>query len=127
MTAQTQNNGLARVTGALATLSWWHQWGTGSAKAKSANAVTTTGTTEARSACAATQVTVTVTNDTLQLVSTITELSAGPIAITEVGAFDAVGTGAPPTGGNMDYYNDFSAVNVSSGDSIQFTQKVTYS
>jgi hypothetical protein len=127
MTAQTQNNGLARVTGALAALSWWHQWGTGTGKAKSANAVTTTSTTEARSSCTATQATVTVTNDTLQLVSTISELSAGPVAITEVGAFDAAGTGGPATGGNMDYYNDFAAVNVSLGDSIQFTQKITYS
>jgi hypothetical protein len=125
MTAQTQNAGLARVTTALAALSWWHQWGTGSAAAKSATAVTTTGTGEARSACTATTVTVTATNDTLQLVSTIT--ATGTRAITELGAFDAAGTGTPATGGNMDYYNDFAVNNFNSGDSMTFTQKITYS
>lgn len=125
MTARTQNNGLARVTAALAALSWWFQWGTGSAAAASANVVTTTTTTESRAACAASQVTTTVTNDTLQLTGTIT--SAGTRAITEVGAFDAAGTGSPPTGGNMDYYCDFSAINLLVNDSIAFTLKVQYS
>lgn len=124
MTAQTQNNGLARVTGALAALSWWFQWGTGSAAAKTANAVTTTGTTEGRAACTASQVTTAVANDTLQLVGTLT--AAGTRAITEMGTFDAVGTGSPPTGGNMDYYIDFAAINLASGDAITLTQKVQY-
>jgi hypothetical protein len=121
MVARVQNAGLARVTAALIALSWWLQWGTGSAAAASANVVTTTSTTEARSSATASQQTTTVTNDTMRLTATITELSAGPIAITEVGAFDAVGSGGPATGGNMDIYGDFSAINVSSGDSITFT------
>jgi hypothetical protein len=121
MVARVQNNGLARITAALIALSWWLQWGTGTGAAASANVVTTTSTTEARSAATATQQTTTVTNDTMRLVATITELSAGPVAITEVGAFDAVGTGGPATGGNMDIYGDFAPINVSSGDSIQFT------
>jgi hypothetical protein len=125
MTAQTQNGGLARVTSLLAAASWWFQWGTSSAAAKTANAVTTTSTTEARVACSASQVTTTVTNDTLQLTGTIT--AAGTRAITEVGAFDAAGTGSPPTGGNMDYYCDFTSVGLASGDSIAFTMKVQYS
>ena len=124
MTARTQNSGLARVTGALQALNWWFQWGTGSGAAASANAVTTTGTTEARAACTATQQTTTVTNDTLQLVGTIT--AAGSRSITELGTFDAVGTGSPPTGGNMDYYVDFGTVTLSSGDGITFTQKTVY-
>lgn len=124
MTARTQNSGLARVTSALAALSWYAQWGTGSGAAATANVVTTTGTLEARSACSASQVTTTVTSDTLQLLATITATATR--SITEVGVFDAAGTGSPPTGGNMDYYWDFSALNLNNGDSITFTMKVQY-
>jgi hypothetical protein len=119
MTARVQNNGLARITSLLAAASWWLQWGTGSAAAASANVVTTTSTTEARAAATPTQQTTTVTNDTLRLVATLT--AAGARAITEVGAFDAAGTGSPPTGGNMDLYGDFSVINLATNDSIQFT------
>lgn len=125
MTARTQNAGLARVTTALSALTFWLQWGTGSAAAATANVVTTTSTTEARVAATVTQQTTTVTNDTLQLAATIT--SAGARTITEVGAFDAAGTGSPPTGGNMDYYCDHGSVTLASGDSIAYTLKVTYS
>lgn len=125
MASQTQNAGLARVTQLLAAASWWLQWGTGSGKAASATAVTTTSTTEARASATASQQTTTVTNDTLRIVATLT--AAGARAITEVGAFDAAGTGSPPTGGNMDYYADFSVINLASGDSIAFTLNVTYS
>lgn len=125
MVARVQNNGLARITAALIALAWYLQWGTGSAAAASANAVTTTSTTEGRSSATATQQTTTVTNDCLQLAATIT--AAGARAITEVGAFDAAGSGSPPTGGNMDVYADFSVVNLGNGDSIAFTIKVTFS
>ncbi|MDE2470437.1 MAG: hypothetical protein KGL35_17255 [Bradyrhizobium sp.] len=125
MTARTQNAGLARVTSLLAAAAWWFQWGVGSAAAASANAVTTTGTTEARVACVAAQTTTAVTNDTLELTGTI--VAAETVAITELGAFDAAGSGAPPTGGNMDYYVDFGAMNLTSGESIAFTLKVQYS
>jgi hypothetical protein len=87
--------------------------------------VTTTSTTEARTTGTASQVTTTVTNDTYQVVGTIT--AAGTRAITEVGVFDAAGSGSPPTGGNMCIYGDFSVVNLSSGDSIAFTVKVAFS
>lgn len=70
------------------------------------------------------QVTTTSTNDTLQIVGTITAL--GTRAITEVGVFDAVGTGSPPTTGNMDFYGSFAAVNLGVGDSIAFTVKITW-
>lgn len=125
MTARIQNGGLARVTAALIALSWWLQWGTSSGAAATANVVTTTSTTEARSAATATQATVNQTNDTLQLVATIT--AAGTRTITEVGAFDAVGTGSPPTGGNMDIYCDHAANGLNSGDSITYTIKTTFS
>lgn len=125
MTARVQNNGLARITTLLAAASWFLQWGTGSAAAATANVVTTTSTTEARSSATTSQGTTTVTNDKFILTGTIT--AAGTRAITEVGAFDAVGTGSPPTGGNMDIYGDFTVINLSTGDSIAFTINTTFS
>lgn len=125
MVARVQDAGLARITAALIALSWWLQWGTGSAAAKTANAVTTTGTGEARSSATASQQTGSVTNDKLRLTATITATSTR--AITEVGAFDAVGTGTPATGGNMDIYGDFTVINLASADSIAFTIDTTFS
>lgn len=125
MTARVQDAGLARITAALAALNWYLQWGTGSGAAQGDNVVTTTSTTEARVAASAAQGTTTVTNDKLTLTGTIT--AAGTRAITEVGAFDAAGSGSPPTGGNMDIYGDFSTINLSSSDSIAFTINTTFS
>ena len=125
MVARVQNNGLARITSLLVAASWYLQWGTGSAAAATANVVTTTTTTEARVLASAAQGTTTVTNDKMVLTATIT--AAGTRAITEVGAFDAAGTGSPPTGGNMDVYGDFSVINLAANDSIAFTINVTFS
>ena len=125
MTARVQNNGLARITSLLAAASWWLQWGTGSSAAASANVVTTTSTTESRTAAGTAQGTTTITSDKLVLTGTVT--AAGSRAITEVGAFDAAGSGSPPTGGNMDVYGDFTVINLASGDSIAFTVNVTFS
>ena len=124
MVARVQNNGLARITSLLAATTFWFQWGTGSGAAATANVVTTTSTTEARVSATPTQQTTTVTNDTLRLTGTIT--AAGTRAITEVGAFDAAGSGSPPTGGNINFYADFSVINLSSGDSIAFTMNVAF-
>jgi len=96
MVARVQNNGLANITAAwvaYASLAKYLQWGTGSGAAASANVVTTTSTTEARTTGTASQVTTTQTNDTYQVVGTIT--AAGTRAITEVGVFDAAGAGSP--------------------------------
>lgn len=125
MTARVQNNGLARITSLLSAASWYLQWGTGSGAAASANAVTTTSTTEARVLASAAQGTTTVTNDKMVLTGTIT--AAGARAITEVGVFDAAGSGSPPTGGSMDVYGDFTVINLASGDSVAFTVNVTFS
>lgn len=125
MVARVQNNGLARITSLLAASAFWFQWGTGSGAAATANVVTTTSTTEARVSATPTQQTTTVTNDTLRLTGTIT--AAGTRAITEVGAFDAAGSGSPPTGGNINFYADFSVINLASGDSIAFTMNVAFS
>jgi hypothetical protein len=127
MVSRVQNNGLANITSAwvaYASLPKYLQWGTGTGAAASANVVTTTTTTEARATGSASQVTTTQTNDTYQVVGTIT--AAGTRAITEVGVFDAAGSGSPPTGGNMDIYGDFSVINLSTGDAIAFTVKVAF-
>lgn len=122
MTARVQNAGLARYAAAMVALAHWFQWGTGTGAAASANAVTTTGTTEARTSATQSNVTTTVTNDTMQSVGSIT--AAAGVTITEVGLFDAAGTGSPPTGGNMDVYYDFTGVVLLTGDGIAFTSKV---
>ena len=62
------------------------------------------------------RVTTTVTNDTARLVGTITE--AATLAITESGVFNA------DTAGTMLCRQTFSAVNVLSGDSLQFTWSI---
>ena len=109
----------------LSAASYFLQWGTGSGAAATANVVTTTGTTEGRTTATAAQGTTTVTNDNMTLTGTITAL--GTPTITEVGVFDAAGTGGPPTGGNMDVYGDFAGITLAVGDSIAFTIKVTFS
>lgn len=62
------------------------------------------------------RVTTTVTNDTAQLVGTISE--AATIAVTESGVFNA------DTSGTLLCRQTFTAVNVVSGDSLQFTWKI---
>lgn len=64
----------------------------------------------------ASRVTTTVTNDTAQLVGTISETAS--MAITESGVFNA------DTNGVLLCRQTFSAVNVVNGDSLQFTWKV---
>lgn len=128
MTARVQDAGLANLTTAwagYASLPKYLQWGTGSGAAKTANVVTTTSTTESRTTGTVSQQTSSVTNDTYRVVGTIT--AAGTRAITEVGVFDDAGSGSPPTGGNMDIYGDFTVINLSSGDNIQFTINTTFS
>lgn len=123
MVTQVQNLGLANVTAALlayASVPKFLQWGTGSGVAVTGTALgSTTGTTEARTNGTASQQTTTTTNDTFRVVGTITAL--GTPAITEVGLWDAAGSGSPPTGGNLCSYADFAAINLAIGDSITFT------
>lgn len=64
----------------------------------------------------ASRVTTTVTNDTAQLVGTVSETAT--IAVTESGVFNA------DTNGTLLCRQTFTAVNVVNGDSLQFTWKV---
>jgi hypothetical protein len=65
------------------------------------------------------QVTTTTTNDTYQVVGTQT--AGGTLAITNAGLFDAVSSG------NLFVKGDFTTINLSTGDSIQFTFKTQFS
>ena len=74
---------------------------------------------ETRTAGTSTQQTTTVTNDTYQVVGTVTATATR--AVTNAGLFDA------SSAGNLFMKGDFSTINLSTGDSIQFTMKVVYS
>ena len=89
-------------------------WGTGTTPAAVGNTGLETAAAEARTAGTTTQQTTTTTNDTYRNVATITCTGSGK-AITEVAMFDA------STNGNCFLRGTFDAINVSVGDSIQFT------
>ena len=127
MASLVTNLGLANITAAwhaYASRAKYLQWGVGTGGTAASTALnSTTGTTEARTDGTTSQQTTTTTNDTYRVTGTIT--AAGTLAITEVGVFDAAGSGSPPTGGNLCVYGDFAAVNLSASDSITFTVNVT--
>jgi len=91
--------------------------GTGTGTAAAADTTLFTEV-ETRATGTSTQQTTTVTNDTYQVVGTITATAAR--AVTNAGLFDA------STAGNMFMKGDFATVNLASGDSIQLTCKVAF-
>ena len=93
-------------------------WGTG-AGTTAASDTTLFTETGSRVAGTSTQQTITVTNDTYQVVGLQT--AGGTLAITNAGLFDA------STVGNLFVKGDFTTINLSSGDSIQFTFRVKFS
>lgn len=94
-------------------------WGTGAGTTAATDTTLFTESAEARTSGTSTQQTTTVTNDTYQVIGTITATATR--AITNAGLFDA------SSAGNMFMKGDFSTVNLSSGDAIQFTMKVQFS
>jgi len=90
--------------------------GAGTTAAADTTLFTETG---ARQTGTSTQQTTSTTNDTYQVVGTQT--AGGTLAITNAGLFDA------STSGNLFVKGDFSTINLSSGDSIQFTFKTQFS
>jgi hypothetical protein len=117
MTAQVQNNGLVRISATLAALSFWIGWGTGSGATKTASDLVAAAP-EARTAAVAAQGTTNVVNDALVLTGAIT--ATGARAITEFGAFDAA------SGGLLDFYSDIGVINLSTGDSVACTLRLTF-
>lgn len=126
MVSIVTNSGLANAVAAwaaYASRARYLQWGVGSGQTTSSNDLNDkTGTTEARVEGTTSQEDGTVTGDTYQVTGTITAEDAR--AITELGVFDAAGSGSPPSGGNMGIYGDFSVINLGNGDQISFTVQV---
>lgn len=75
---------------------------------------------ETRVAGTSTQQTTTVTNDTYQVIGTISITATR--AITNAGLFDQLALG-----GNMLIKGDFGTINLNSGDSLQLTGKLVFS
>ena len=92
-------------------------WGTGAGTtgATDTTLFTETGT---RTAGTSTQQTTSTTNDTYQVIGTMT--AGGALTITNAGLFDA------STSGNLFIKGDFTGLVLASGDSIQFTIKAQF-
>ena len=118
------NNGLGLISAALAASSHKYvAWGTGTTAAAVSDAALETAAAPTNVTAVTgtqTQQTTTTTNDTYQVVATIT--AGGALAITEVGIFNQ----ATLSGATMYLHGTFSPINVSSGDSIQFTIKSVF-
>ena len=98
-------------------------WGTGAGTAAITDTTLFTETTdEARTTGTSSRVTTTVTNDTYQVVGTITVATANK-TITNVGLFDVV----TASSGNLYFKSDFTGLALLIGDSITFTIKVKFS
>lgn len=96
-------------------------WGTGAGTAAATDTTLfTESAEESRTAGTQSRVTTTVTNDTYQVVGTITVATSNK-TITNVGLFDA------STSGNLFFKSDFTGLALLIGDSITFTIKVAFS
>lgn len=116
------NTGKAIITnyliGTAATQPKYAGWGTGSGTTTATDTTlfTETGT---RVSGTTTQQTTSTTNDTYQVIATIS--AVGTVTITNAGLFDA------STSGNLFVKGDFTGIGLTSGDSIQFTFKTQFS
>ena len=99
-------------------------WGTGAGAGSASSTDVSTPASEARATGTSSQFTTTVTNDSHQVVGTLT--ANANKTITNLGIFDAAGTGSPPSGGVLYAIFDGLSQALNSGDSIQFTCRVQY-
>jgi len=99
-------------------------WGPGAGAGSASSTDVSTPASEARATGTSTQFTTTVTNDTHQVVGTLT--ANANKTITNVGIFDAAGTGSPPSGGVLYAIFDGLSQALNSGDSIQLTARVQF-
>jgi hypothetical protein len=97
-------------------------WGESDASLLPANTDLADAVAQARVSGSKSVITENVTNDTYQVVATLTAL--GTIAVEEVGLFDGAGTGSPPSGDDMYVRGTFGTINLEEDDSIQFTIKI---
>jgi hypothetical protein len=111
------------VSGIGGTVPKFVAWGTGAGTAAVADTTLfTESAQEARTTGTASRVTTTVTNDTFQVVGTITVATAGK-TITNVGLFDVVTSSS----GNLYFKSDFTGLALLVGDSITFTLQIKFS
>ena len=118
------NTGKAIVTNRIngaGTTPLYVGWGTGAGTTAATDTTLFTESGTTRATGTASQVTTSVTNDTFQVVGTLT--AGSTLAITNAGLFDNATVGS----GNLFVKGDFSTVNLNSGDSIQFTVKTQFS
>lgn len=116
------NSGLGIITNRLmgsGTEPKYIGWGTGATPATPADTGLQTPGAEARVAGTSSRVQTSTTNDTYQVVGTIT-CTGSAKAITEVALYDAA------TSGTCFLHGTFSPINVNVGDSIQFTIKCVF-
>lgn len=99
-------------------------WGTGAGAGSASSTDLSTAATEARATGTSSQFTTSVTNDTFQVVGTLT--ANANKTITNLGIFDAAGTGSPPSGGVLFAVFDGLSQALNSGDSIQFTARCQF-
>lgn len=121
MATKVVNGGLAIITNrmsAAGTEPKYVAWGTGAGTAAVTDTTLFTEAAEARTNGTASRVTTTVTNDTYQVVGTITSLSNQ--TITNAGLFDAAAAG------NLFLKGDFTGVALLTNDAIQFTIKTQF-
>lgn len=95
-------------------------WGTGAGTAAIGDTTLFTEASEARTLGTSSIVTTTTTNDTYQVVGTITVAGTGK-TITNAGLFDA------STGTGLFMKGDFTGIVLAVGESIAFTMKVAFS
>lgn len=130
MSSLVPNGGKAvisgRMFGATPTQTEPHYigWGTGATAGAATSTDLSTPAAEARANGTSSQFTTTQTNDTHQVLGTIT--ATGAKTITNVGVFDATGSGSPPSGGVLYAIFDGLSQALNSGDSIQFTCRIQF-
>lgn len=106
------------VSGLGGTVPKWIGHGVGVVAPAVTDTALGTASADARAVGTPTRVTTTATNDTLQVVGTVS--SGSTQAITESGTFDALTTG------NMANRGTFAALNLINGDSITYTWKTQW-
>src|SRR5574341_2050026 len=121
MATKVTNAGLAIITNRMSAAGTEPKhvaWGTGAGTTAVTDTTLFTEAAEARTNGTASRVTTTVTNDTYQVVGTITSLSNQ--TITNAGLFDAAAAG------NLFLKGDFTGVALLTNDAIQFTIKAQF-
>jgi hypothetical protein len=118
------NSGKAIVTNRInggGTTPLYVAWGTGAGTTSASDTTlfSESSSPATRATGTATQQTTSTTNDTFQVVGTLT--SGTSQTITNAGTFDAVSSG------NLFVKGDFTGIALNSGDSIAFTVKVQFS